>query len=212
MHPTNLPQGLLPILDEAYARQIASVEIIEAFLDAQVQPFIVSSRNMSMSQYAEYIHAISLLKDEMDFEFIIHEHAHTVPVSGACGLHLTSKSLPFAEAKTYLNSQHLIGYSAHSLDDALMAENHGAHYIILGAIFPTPKENPDHPVLGITELKKICRRVSLPVYAIGGINAENLMQIKDAGAAGFCAMRAVYDNDQIEHNITKLNIMWEEWD
>ncbi len=207
-----LPQGLFPILDENYAGELSTVEIIEAFLDAEAEPFIVRSKSMVKADYSEYIYAISLLKHEMDFEYIIHHHVDQVPLSGAAGIHLTAKSMSVDKARKELGPDRIVGYSAHSLDDALKAEDLGADYILLGSIFEPPREDPSLPVLGLEELKKTCKRVSLPVYAIGGINTGNLMLIKEAGAAGFATLRGVYENGTIDHNISMLKVLWEEMD
>ncbi len=146
----------------------------------------------------------------MDFDFIVHHDVELALQTEALGVHLTAHSSSVESVRALLGRDRVIGYSAHSLEEALQAKRQGADYIFLGAIFETPKPDPSHPVLGLDVLKQVCKKIEIPVYAIGGVNTENLILIKDAGAAGFSALRAVYANREIEHNVSKLGFMWED--
>lgn len=81
-----------------------------------------------------------------------------------------------------------IGVSVHSLDQALAAQELGADYVVAGHIFDTPSHAPEQG-RGLQFLQEICKNLSIKTYAIGGINFENLGEIKDAGAAGAYMMR-----------------------
>ena len=81
-----------------------------------------------------------------------------------------------------------IGVSVHSLDQALAAQDLGADYVVAGHIFDTPSHAPERG-RGLKFLREICEKLSIKTYAIGGINFENLGEIKDAGAAGAYMMR-----------------------
>lgn len=81
-----------------------------------------------------------------------------------------------------------IGVSVHSLDQALAAQDLGADYVVAGHIFDTPSHALERG-RGLKFLREICEKLSIKTYAIGGINFENLGEIKDAGAAGAYMMR-----------------------
>ena len=81
-----------------------------------------------------------------------------------------------------------IGVSVHSLDQALAAQGLGADYVVAGHIFDTPSHAPERG-RGLKFLREICEKLSIKTYAIGGINFENLGEIKDVGAAGAYMMR-----------------------
>ena len=81
-----------------------------------------------------------------------------------------------------------IGVSVHSLDQALAAQELGADYAVAGHIFDTPSHAPEQG-RGLKFLREICESLKIKTYAIGGINFENLGEIKDAGAAGAYMMR-----------------------
>ena len=81
-----------------------------------------------------------------------------------------------------------IGVSVHSLDQALSAQELGADYVVAGHIFDTPSHALEQG-RGLKFLREICENLSIKTYAIGGINFENLDEVKEAGAAGAYMMR-----------------------
>jgi thiamine-phosphate pyrophosphorylase len=118
------------------------------------------------------------------------EHADGVP--------LGENSLPVEEAKRLLQfasstrvtpEEFLTGVSCHSLESAQRAESCGADYIFFGPIFATPSKERFGPPQGTQRLREVCRAVSLPVLAIGGITPENAASCTVAGAAGIAAIR-----------------------
>lgn len=81
----------------------------------------------------------------------------------------------------------ILGASCHSVEEAIEAESLGCTYITAGHIFDTDCKK-GLPGRGLTFLKEVCENVSIPVYAIGGINPENIAEIRLAHAAGACIM------------------------
>ena len=81
----------------------------------------------------------------------------------------------------------MIGVSCHSVEDAVAAEERGCTYITAGHVFDTDCKK-GLPGRGLEFLQKVCKSVSIPVYAIGGIGSENINAVRAAGAAGACVM------------------------
>lgn len=210
IHPL-LRTGLLPILDVTLAppsEPLASV--IEQFLEADHDLFIVRQPTFSKGKMARHVQTLAELAEFMDFQFIVHHHVELSNASGCIGVHLTARSPNLSEVRRKHDGNFLIGYSAHSLEEALQAQKDGADTIFLGAIYPTPKSDAKHPVLGPDTLHTICDQLEIPVYAIGGIDENNLGEIKKAGAYGFSCLRALYQDGQIEHQASKLGFIWED--
>lgn len=199
--------GLFPILDETYSQGLTAAEIIESFLENDVSTFILRNKEMDEHDFRKYVQEITLMKNEMDFDFIIHSHVELVKEFDATGVHLTSKSMSISDARKILGSHKIIGYSAHSIEEVKTAKAQGANYVFLGAIFETPKKHANHPILGLETLREACQ-LGIPVYAIGGITTENLTAIKKTGAQGFSILRALYALQDVEHNVSKLKILW----
>jgi thiamine-phosphate pyrophosphorylase len=109
---------------------------------------------------------------------------------GAAGVHLGRGSLPVDAARP-LDPTWWIGKSVHDLDEARAAQAEGADYLFLGPVFPTAT-HPDRAPAGLGILRDVVR-LGLPVVAIGGVTVERVREIRDAGAYGVAAIRALWD-------------------
>jgi len=83
-----------------------------------------------------------------------------------------------------------VGSSAHSLEEALEAQERGADYLFYGPVFPTPSKISYGPPVGVQSLEVVLSRVDLPVYAIGGISLENLDSLRNLPLAGVAMVSA----------------------
>jgi thiamine-phosphate diphosphorylase len=106
---------------------------------------------------------------------------------GAAGVHLPEQDLPVREARRLLPGG-LLGRSVHSLAAARDAERDGADYVVFGPVFETAS-HPGQPATGLERLRELTRSVGIPVLAIGGVDEATLELCREAGAAGFAAIR-----------------------
>ncbi len=109
---------------------------------------------------------------------------------GADGVQLTPGSLSPEEARR-LSARWWIGRSVHDLAEAEAAQAGGADYLLAGPVFPTAT-HPDRPPLGLGPMRDIVA-LGLPVIAIGGVTARNASEVREAGAHGGAAIRALWD-------------------
>jgi len=112
----------------------------------------------------------------------------------AGGVHLGEKSLPLAEAKRIVEKRgerkdFLIGVSCHSLEAAKAAASGGTDYLFFGPVFATPSKAAFGAPQGLDRLAEVCRAVSIPVLAIGGITLDSAADCFAAGASGIAAIR-----------------------
>ncbi len=120
---------------------------------------------------------------------IINDHPDIALAVGADGTHLGQDDLPVWVARKLLGDTKIVGVSTHCLEQAVRAEQDGADYIGFGPIFETPTKQAGNP-LGIGAIREVKRQVSLPLYAIGGIQHGHLPAIRAAGADGVAAISA----------------------
>ena len=107
-------------------------------------------------------------------------------VCGAHGVQLPEEGLPVAAVKRAFPAL-AVGASRHSLDGAKQAESEGADFVLLGPVFTTPGK--ESRALGTDVFAAAARAVGIPVYGIGGIDAENAATLARAGAAGLALVR-----------------------
>ena len=116
----------------------------------------------------------------------------------AGGVHLGEHSLPLEKARKLADSgirsqDFLIGVSCHSVEAATAAAKGGANYIFFGPVFATPSKAAYGAPQGLARLAEVCRAVSLPVVAIGGVTLDNAGLCLSAGASGIAAIRFFQD-------------------
>ncbi len=113
---------------------------------------------------------------------LINERLDVALAVGADGVHLPERSLPPSVVKR-VAPKLLVGFSAHDLESALYAEREGADFITLSPIFKT-SSHPQAKPLGTAKLREVCSRVSVPVYALGGVSWNRIKTCYKAGAYG----------------------------
>jgi thiamine-phosphate pyrophosphorylase len=136
-------------------------------------------------------------KKHYDFTFIINDYVDVAAELRADGVHVGKNDMPVEEIRRRVGERLLVGYSSHSLEEAIAAERAGADYVALGAIYPTRTKGPGHPVVGVETLRQVTQTLNVPVVAIGGINRENYMNVYGAGASAAAMITALTTSGDI---------------
>lgn len=121
---------------------------------------------------------------------VVNDDIHLAKKIGADGVHLGQDDGPIAEAKELLGQGAIVGRTAHNLEEALEAEREGADYLGVGAVFATESKIVSSSI-SPKALEEIARTVSIPVYAIGGIDAENISVVNGRGLEGVAVIGAI---------------------
>jgi thiamine-phosphate pyrophosphorylase len=127
---------------------------------------------------------------ELPATFVVDDDVEAALRLGADGVHLGRHD---HGAERALGRGLLLGLSAAGVDEAREAEESGATYVGAGPVWATPSKTDADPPIGLDGLRAICTAVSIPVVAIGGIDASNARACVEAGAAGVAVIRAARD-------------------
>jgi thiamine-phosphate pyrophosphorylase len=126
--------------------------------------------------------------------FIVNDHLEVALAAGADGVHFGQDDMKTDAARVILHQNgvknFLIGRSTHSLDQATAAEREGADYIGIGPVFATPTK-PGYAPVGLNLVSLVAKHVAIPQVAIGGIDANNVSLVWNAGAERVAVVRAV---------------------
>lgn len=171
--------GIYFITDRTYC-SLSMAEMVFVALKAGVR--VIQYRDKDKSRREMYYEALKLRELTLSFNsaFIINDHADIALAVDADGLHLGQEDLPLREARRIMGNK-IIGISTHTLAQAQEAEAGDADYIGFGPIFHTSTKDAGPPE-GLDNLRTIKENVSIPVVAIGGINAGNITQVFYSGA------------------------------
>lgn len=159
---------------------------IERLAKTGAAGIILREKDLGKEEYQVLAESVIAICQKHKMQCILHTYAETARELSCNALHLPLsilRSLKEEERKAF----QILGASCHSLEDAREAENLGCTYITAGHIYETDCKQ-GLPGRGVEFLRNICEAVSIPVYAIGGINPENICEVKKAGAAGGCIM------------------------
>lgn len=139
--------------------------------------------------------------EQNETRILVNDRCDVAWVAGVEGVHLGEKSLPVRIVVNARRARRLadfiVGTSCHSLDGAIRAAEEGADYLFFGPVFETPSKVPFGSPQGLAKLAEVCRAISIPVIAIGGITLENARACRDAGAAGIAAIRLFQQNGDL---------------
>ena len=119
----------------------------------------------------------------------------------ADGVHVGQSDMEAQNVREILGDDKIIGVSAQTVEQALLAEKHGADYLGVGAVFKTGSKD-DAEEVSHDELERICKAVSIPVIAIGGITHDNVKELAGRGIVGIAVISAIFAQKDIE-NATK---------
>lgn len=132
---------------------------------------------------------------------LISDRVDVALAAAADGVQLPEAGLPVATARALLGPQALVGVSRHDLSGVRAAEREGADYATLSPIYASPGKGAP---IGCEALRQAARHGPLPLYALGGVRADNVSELVRAGAAGIATIREVFDAAQPERAILAL--------
>lgn len=135
--------------------------------------------------------------------FVINDNVDIAKKINADGVHVGQRDMEAGNVRAILGNDKILGVSAQTVEQALIAEKQGADYVGVGAVFPTGSK-ADAEDVSYETLKEICEAVNIPVVAIGGISADNVLTLKDSGISGIAVISAIFAAEDIESATTSL--------
>jgi thiamine-phosphate pyrophosphorylase len=164
---------------------------LETILEAGVKAVQLREKELSVKELLDMAVWMRELTREYSAQLFINDRIDVALSVQAEGVHLGHNALPVSAARKIAGGKLLIGVSTHSIEEALKAEKDGADFITIGPIYETPSKLQYGPPLGINTLRNVKSRVSIPVYAIGGIKLERVREVKEAGADGIALISGI---------------------
>ena len=135
--------------------------------------------------------------------FIVNDNVELAVKIGADGVHVGQSDMNARDVRALIGNDKILGVSTQTVEQALFAQECGADYLGVGAVFPTGSKD-DAEVLDRKTLMDICKAVSIPVVAIGGITKDNVRKLKGTGIAGISVISAIFAQKDIQNATAEL--------
>lgn len=158
----------------------------------------VQLREKELAQEAFYKEALEIqaLCREKNIPFVINDNVALAKEIDADGVHVGQEDMEAGDVRSLLGPDKIIGVSAHSVEEALLAEKRGADYLGVGAAFSTNSKK-DVSCISHETIRDICQAVQIPAIAIGGINETNIEELKGTGICGVAVISAIFAKKDI---------------
>ena len=165
------------VINSSLAGGIKAVQLREKDLDDR-ELFMLAKRLRTLTQRSG---ATFIVNDRLDLALAV----------DADGLHLGQESISPKDARKHFGENKLIGVSAHSLDEAVRAEDDGADFITIGPVYDTPSKRRYGKPIGLNELERVTGKQKIPAFAIGGIRKDKIREVLAAGAHGISLISSI---------------------
>ena len=140
---------------------------------------------------------------------IINDRVQVALDAGADGVHLGQEDMSPREARAILGPDAIIGVSARTVESAQRAEQEGADYLGVGAVFSTSTKT-DAQNISPETLRQICQAVHIPVVAIGGIGPDNILELLGCGIQGVAVVSSIFAQKNIAQAASRLRVLSEQ--
>lgn len=148
-------------------------------------------KNLDAEHFLAEAVEIQQLCQEHHIPFVINDNVDIALAMNADGVHVGQSDMEAGDVREKLGPDKIIGVSAQTVEQAVLAEQRGADYLGVGAVFSTSSK-ADAVEVSHETLKEICKAVSIPVIAIGGITRDNVSELSGTGICGIAVISAIF--------------------
>ncbi len=178
-------------------------EQVKKALDGGATFVQLREKNLEEDLFLQEAIEIQKLCREYQVPFVVNDNVGIAKKMNADGVHVGQSDMEADDVRALIGPEKILGVSAQTVEQAVLAEQRGADYLGVGAVFPTGSKD-DADDVSLETLKAICEAVSIPVVAIGGITYENTDQLEGSGICGIAVISAIFGREDIVGDTRKL--------
>ncbi len=194
---------LYAVTDRTWLGNMTLYEQVEETLKGGATFVQLREKELDDEAFLKEAFEIKELCRQYNVPFIINDNVDIAVKVNADGIHIGQKDMEAGYVRSVIGEGKILGVSAQTVEQAILAEKMGADYLGVGAVFSTGSKEDADDVTHET-LKKICRAVSIPVVAIGGIGAGNILELTGSGICGVAVISAIFAADNIQKSTAEL--------
>lgn len=194
---------LYAVTDRAWVGKQTLLEQVEDAIKGGATCIQLREKVLGEESFLQEAMQMKELCTKYSVPFIINDNVEIAIKSNADGIHVGQSDMAASNVRALVGEDMIIGVSVQTVEQALAAQEAGADYLGVGAVFNTTTKL-DASEVPLETLKAICEVVSIPVVAIGGINKSNLLELTDTGVDGVALVSAIFAVKDIESECKEL--------
>lgn len=194
---------LYAVTDRRWLGSRRLADQVEEALKGGVTFVQLREKDLDEERFLEEAREIKKLCGRYGVPFVINDNVDIAQAVDADGVHVGQSDMEAGDVRARLGQDKIIGVSAQTVEQALLAESRGADYLGVGAVFATGSK-ADALEVDHETVKAICQAVHIPVIAIGGITRENVGALAGTGVCGAAVISAIFAQEDVEEETRKL--------
>ena len=194
---------LYAVTDRHWLGEETLYDQVKKALDGGATFVQLREKNLDREVFLAEAKEIQKLCKEYGVPFVVNDEVSIAKDIDADGVHVGQSDMEAMDFRKILCPDKIIGVSAQTVEQAIIAEKHGADYLGVGAVFTTGSKDDADDVSHET-LKAICEAVSIPVIAIGGITKDNVAELAGSGICGVAVISAIFGQKDIQKATEEL--------
>lgn len=200
---------LYAVTDRAWLNGRTLYEQVEEALKGGATFIQLREKTLDEETFLQEAVEIQNLCKKYNVPFVVNDNVDIAVKMNADGVHVGQSDMEAGDVRAKIGASKILGVSAQTVEQAVLAEARGADYLGVGAVFPTGSKDDADDVSHET-LKAICEAVNIPVIAIGGISKGNVLELKGTGICGVAVISAIFAQKDIEASTNELKKLTEE--
>lgn len=194
---------LYAVTDRHWLGEETLYDQVKKALDGGATFVQLREKNLDREVFLAEAKEIQKLCKEYGVPFVVNDEVSIAKDIDADGVHVGQSDMEAMDVRKILGPDKILGVSAQTVEQAIIAEKHGADYLGVGAVFTTGSKDDADDVSHET-LKAICEAVSIPVIAIGGITKDNVAELAGSGICGVAVISAIFGQKDIQKATEEL--------
>lgn len=183
---------LYAVTDQSWLKENETLlDVVKEVLKNGATFLQIREKDLAEGDFEEEAKKLKDICREYKVPYVVNDNVDIAMHIDADGVHVGQSDIKGRDIRSMIGPDKILGISAGSVEEAIAAEKAGADYIGVGAVFGTStKKNARN--MSIEGLKEIVDSVHIPVVAIGGINADNMMELAGSKIDGIAVVSAIF--------------------
>ena len=187
---------LYAVTDRMWLGESSLSDQVEQAIKSGVSFVQLREKDLDFNTFVKLAKEIKAITDKYKIPFVINDDVNVALACDADGVHVGQSDMAAYDVRKKIGEEKILGVSVQTEEQAISAQNSGADYLGVGAVFSTSTKL-DADTVSFETLTKICSTVSIPVVAIGGINKSNILELSGTGVDGIAVVSAIFAQKDI---------------